>query len=330
MKRLLLGALVVAACTPGGETAMPDANGEGVGFDDMRFSPALGVIVPGARTGHIDLIDPETLAVRAVGSFSASPNYTGGHDVGVTTADDTGRWLVAQDRDTQTLYVVDPASGAFVAEAPLAHPSDYVRWVAGANEVWVTNTDAGSIEVFALAAPGPTLTKLTEIAVPGGPESLVIDPPHGRAYTNAFGTGTFAIDIASHAVAATWANTCDTSSGIALDPALGLLFSQCTEGKIVAIRTDTGAVTGSAWPSDHVDVITYSPSLRHLYLPSGIDSHVAIVGVSSSGELATLGSVGGALLGFCATTDDHGRIFLCDPRHGGVFERDDPFDAITE
>jgi DNA-binding beta-propeller fold protein YncE len=327
MRRAFVLAML-AACTPGGEIAVPGAGGEGVGFDDMRFSPTLGVIVPGARTGHIDLIDPETLAIHTVGTFSMSPRYTGGHDVGVTTADDTGTWLVAQDRDTQALYVVDPQTGAIATQASLADAADYVRWVAGANEVWVTEN--GTIEVFQLADAGPTLTKLTDIAVPGGPESLVIDPDHGRAYTNAFGTGTFAIDVATHAIAATWANTCDTSSGIALDPALGLLFSQCTEGKIVAIRTDTGAITGSAWPSDHVDVIAYSPSYRHLYLPSGIDSHVAIVGVSSTGALGTLGSVGGALLGFCATTDDRGRIFLCDPRHGGVFERDDPFDPITE
>jgi outer membrane protein assembly factor BamB len=310
---------------------MPDRGNDGIGFDDMQFSPARGVIVPAGRTGHVDLIDPDTLVVRAVGSFSMTPTYAGGHGVGVTTADDTGRWLVTMDRDTQTLYVVDPATGTNVAQAPLAHAADYARWVTGASEIWVTEPDAGAVEIFRLDdTPTPTLTKLTEIATPGGPESLVVDAAHGRAYTNSFDTGLFALDIASHTVAARWANRCDTSSGIAVDPGLGLVFSQCTEGKIVAIRTDTGAITGTAWPSDHVDVIAYSPALRHLYLPSGIDAHCAIVGVSSTGELATLGKVGGALLGFCATTDDRGRIFLCDPRHGGVFVRDDPFDAIPQ
>ena len=324
---LVLAALV--ACTPAGEIAMPGAGGEGIGFDDMRFTPRLGVIVPAARTGHIDLIDPDTLTVRAIGAFSTSSTYAGGHDVGVTTADDTGRWLVAQDRDTHTLYVVDPDSGAFVAQAPLARPADYVRWVAGVDEIWVTEPEPATIEIFHLADP-PALAKGGEIAMPGGPESLVIDPAHGRAYTTAFGTGLHVLDLASHAVVAYWTNSCDTGSGIALDPELGLVFSQCTEGKIVALRTDTGAITGTAWPSDHVDVMTYSPSLRHLYLPSGIDAHVAIVGVSSRGELATLGAVGGVIFGFCATTDDRGRVFVCDPRHGGVVVRDDPFDAITE
>jgi hypothetical protein len=326
MKALLL--VVLVACTPAGEVAIPGADGQGIGFDDMQFSPALGVIVPGARTGHIDLIDPDTLAVRPVGAFSMSSAYTGGHDVGVTTAVDTGRWLVAMDRDTQTLYVVDPATGAFVAQAPLGHPSDYVRWVASAHEVWVSSPDAGVIDVFTLADP-PALAPLTAIAVPDGPESLVIDDAHGRAYTNALGSGVFAIELASHAIAARWRNDCDTGAGIALDPALGVLFSQCTEGKIVALRTDTGSITSEAWPSDHADVIAYSPSLRHVYVPSGIDAHVAIVGVAADGELATLGYTDGALLGFCATTDDAGRSFVCDPRHGGVFARDDPFGAIT-
>lgn len=327
MRRAWLAA-AIAACTPAGEVALPGADGEGIGFDDMQWSAAHGVIVPAGRTGRVDLLDPDTLAPRALGRFSTSPTYDGGHDFGATSADDAGAALIVIDRTVQAVYAIDPDTGATIAQAPLAHGPDYVRWVAGAREVWVTEPDAAAIEVFRL--DGAALTKVTDVATPGGPESLVIDGAHDRAYTNSFGAETLAIDLAAHAVVATWPNTCDTSSGLAIDPALGLVLSQCTEGKLVALRTDTGRVTGSVWPSDHVDVIAYSPSLRHAYLPSGIDSHVAIVGVSSDGRLATLGAVDGALLGFCATTDDRGRIYVCDPRHGGVLARDDRYAAITE
>lgn len=327
MKTLAL--LLVAGCVPPGEVAMPGAGGEGIGFDDMQFSPALGVIVGGGRTGRVDLIDPSTLAVRAIGALSTSPTYDGGHDFGATSAIEADRWIVAIDRTAQTIVAIDPITGSTLATAPLAAGPDYVRWLPSARELWITEPDLASIEVLTMDAT-PLFTTLTTIPTGAGPESLVIDDAHGRAYTNGFGALTLALDTASHTVVGRWPNGCDTSSGIADDPALGLVFAQCTEGKVVALDAATGAVRGTAWPSDHVDVIAYSPRLRHLYLPSGIDAHTAIVGVSSLGELAPLGAVDDPLLGFCATTDDAGRVFACDPRHGGVIARDDPYPAVTE
>src|SRR5438309_69432 len=48
----------------------------GAGFDDLRWAPALGrVLVPGARTGNLDLIDPVTREVKAIGGFSADDKF---------------------------------------------------------------------------------------------------------------------------------------------------------------------------------------------------------------------------------------------------------------
>jgi len=131
----LAAALVIAtACTPAGELAMPDRGHDGIGFDDMQFSPAHGVIVPGGRTGHVDLIDPDTLAVRAIGSFSMTPTYAGGQASAVTSADDTGRWLIAMDRTRRPSTSSIPRAARRSRRRRLARPADYVRWVAGANE----------------------------------------------------------------------------------------------------------------------------------------------------------------------------------------------------
>ena len=74
------------------------------------------------------------------------------------------------------LEVVDPAKGTIVAGAPLAGSPDYVRYVAATNEVWVTEPDKDGIEIFTLSdAKPPVPAHKAFLAIPGGPESLVID-----------------------------------------------------------------------------------------------------------------------------------------------------------
>src|SRR5215467_12249007 len=62
-------------------TAVPLPDGSaGIGFDDLDYSPDLKkVIVPAGRTGNLDLIDPQTLAVTTIAGFSAQDKYGGGH-----------------------------------------------------------------------------------------------------------------------------------------------------------------------------------------------------------------------------------------------------------
>src|SRR5512140_1645636 len=133
---------VVAGC--GGNHAaahavvVPDG-APGVGFDDLRFSPRLGVLAPAARTGTIAIVDPRALTVRTIAGFARAPRFDGGHDFGVTSVDDTGRFLLAVDRTTGQVDVVDAAAARIVASAALAHGPDYVRWVGSRREVWVTD-----------------------------------------------------------------------------------------------------------------------------------------------------------------------------------------------
>src|SRR5689334_25091680 len=61
------------ATTPADGPLELPAGKPGIGFDDMRFSSRLGVLVPAGRSGNLDIIDPKTRAVRALGGFSAQP-----------------------------------------------------------------------------------------------------------------------------------------------------------------------------------------------------------------------------------------------------------------
>ena len=89
----------------------------GIGFDDLRYAPMLRkVLAPAGRSGNLDLVDRDTLNVTAIGGFSMSTTFAvGSHLAGCTSADEGNGVLYAIDHETQSLRVVDPASGSTVA-----------------------------------------------------------------------------------------------------------------------------------------------------------------------------------------------------------------------
>jgi hypothetical protein len=303
----------------------------GIGFDDLRYSERLGkVLVPAGRAGTLDLIDPATCLVTSIAGFSATSAYTGGHDDGVTSVDDTGRWLLATDRTARRLQVVDPDAGAIVNGAALGGPPDYVRWVAPTGEAWVTQPDREVIEVFSLAADGAPSSVAT-IAVAGGPESLVIDVVRERAYTHLWKGATVAIDLRSRAVVANWPNGCDSSRGIALDAERGFLIAACRDGRLVLLDVaHDGRKLAELSVVEGSDVIDYRPGLRHLYIAGGESADVAIVGVPSSGRMVLLGRREAATGSRCVVGDGRGGVYVCDPTRGRILVRHDDFGAVIE
>jgi DNA-binding beta-propeller fold protein YncE len=322
--RLAVGCVMIgligAGCrqTPPAGTpviALPDGR-PGIGFDDLQFSTTYGVLAPGGRSGYLDLVDPVTRAVTAIGGFSMEPLHFAGHDQGATAVAEGAGFLFVTDRTTQKLYVVDPTAQKVVASASLATSPDYVRYVPQTNELWVTEPDAEQIEVFTLAGSQPTHAALIQTL--GGPESMVIDRTHDLAYTHLWGGGTISVDVRTRAIVAEWSNGCSGSRGIALDEARGFVFAGCTEGRgTVADVKNGGALVGTLdVAANGVDVIDYSPSLGHLYLPGQFNGTMAIAGVDATGQLSLLGSVptvGGA---HCVIADDRGNAYVCDPDNG--------------
>lgn len=308
--------------------AVPGGEG-GVGFDDLVYSRALGrLLVPAGRTGQLDLVDAHGGAPLTVGGFSVGPRRAPGHGQGTTSADAGGGYAFASDRTRRTLAVIDLAARRILATEPLAGGPDYVRWVEAAGQIWVTEPDREWIEVFRLV-PGspPRLARVGTIAVPDGPESLVIDPTGRRAYTNTFGDTTVAIDVASRAVTARWKNGCRAARGIAVDAAGAVVFAGCAEGEVVALDTRTGAPLGAARTDTGVDGIAYAPALSHVYAPAAERGTVAVVGVTAGAKLTLLGALPAAKGAHCAAADDEGDAFVCDPDRGRVLVLRDPYPA---
>jgi hypothetical protein len=65
-----------------------------------------------------------------------------------------------------------------------------------------------------------------------------------------------------------------------------------------------GAVGDSIETGNGVDIIAFSPSLRHLYVPGGRSETMAILGVSTAGKLSMLATVETAAGAHCAAADD--------------------------
>jgi hypothetical protein len=305
----------------------------GIGFDDLWFSPELrAVLAPAGGTGCVELFDSTSASQTSLCGIGPRGSYAGGHDLGTTSADFGAGFVFAIDRSTLSLRVAEPKTRRVVATAPLAGGPDYVRWVPSTREVWVTEPDAEQIEIFSLASDNPPkLSGAGAIAVKGGPESLVIDAEHDRAFTHLWRGSTVQIGIAARSVGEAFANGCQGSRGIALDAARGQLFVGCSEGRAVVLDVAHGARRIDAVDEPGgVDIIAFNSSLHHLYVPAASDGSVSVLGVSLQGRLVKLGAFQAAKGAHCATGDDHGRVWVCAPDTGSLMVFDDTFPAAAK
>jgi hypothetical protein len=303
--------------------ALPGGEG-GIGFDDLGYSATLRrVLVPGGRTGRLFLVDPATNAVTSISGFGTAPTYSGGHRDGITSVSEGAGFLFVTDRTRRELCIVDPAKKKIVSRAPLGAGPDYVRWMEPTHEIWVTEPESTRFEVYRLEdGKPPRAVRVAAVATERGPESLVPDLKHRRAYTNVMG-GTAAIDLRLRSATALWGNACNGASGIALDNDRGFLFVACFAGGIRVLDLASGAIVDSTRLGAGVDIISYSPELEHLYVPSSRDSTLSILGVSNGGALSVLGTCTGSV-------DSHsvaaaGKVYFCDPRHGRLLAVTDPY-----
>jgi DNA-binding beta-propeller fold protein YncE len=326
--------LIATAASAGAQTIPIPDGARGIGFDDIQYAPGQKrILVPGGRTGRLVVIDPATKAATSISGFSSTASFKGGHGEGTTSAaelDGNAGFFVATDRGSRTLKVVDIKRHSILGSAKLAAAPDYVRVVPGAHEVWVTEPSRKQIEVFR-AGDGAALAPLTTIAVPDGPESLVIDAVRRRAYSHTWTDQTFAIDLDTHKRVSTWRNGCRQSRGIALDGQRGLVFAGCAEGKATVVDLRTSKVVSTADAGADVDSIGFGATLGHLYVPGGGSDDLSIFGVSSGGKLTLLGKATTAADAHTVAFDPATRtLFVGAPANGTVLVIPDPFPSSLE
>jgi hypothetical protein len=329
----VLGIAAVLACcaSPDGDAiAMVDGS-LGIGFDDLRWSASLGrVLAPGGRSGVLDLVAPDTGEVVGIEGFAKTADYSGGHDDGPTSVDEGEGFLYVTDRTTTSLAIVDPVKRAVVGRVSLATTPDYVRWVATTRELWVSEPSGAQIEIFgvepsATGAP-PSLRSIATIPLKHGPESLVIDPVRGRAYTHHWQASTVGIDVRTRAVIGTWPNGCAASRGIEIEPEHGWVLAACNEGTLTVLDPEhDGRIVSVVAAGSGFDVMGYARSTRHVYLAGGACACLIVVGLAPPGRLGVLGRFDAPSDTHCAVADDRGHAWVCAPSEGALRRVDDPF-----
>jgi len=348
MRPLLLALLALHAFTaanaapPSSPDAIAIPGGQaGVGYDDLQYAPVLRrVLVPAGRTGTLALIDPASGAVTTIGGFTGASSYRGGHGQGTTSAAELTGWagfVVATDRGATALRVVDARAGKLTQTVKLSAPPDYVRVVAAAREVWVSEPARKQLEVLRIEGKdSPRLLSAGTISVPDGPESLVIDGTRGKAYSHTWKDRSFAIDLTTRKLVASWSNGCRASRGIALDEARGLLFTGCGEGKVTVADLTTSKVVATAETGPDVDSIGYVAEKEaghggHLYVPAGGSAELWIFAVARGGALTLLGKVptGPDAHTVAVVPGTHASLFVGMPEHGAVLRVTDLFAAPT-
>jgi hypothetical protein len=184
----------------------------GINFDDWAYSTTLHkLLVPGALTGNLYMVDDSSGAISTISMFDAQvpdggmggfnppdgfmvPDGFSIPDGGFHFLGEGGITSVAEDTDNHLLYltdhsgnqiyVVDPVAMTIKGKVPLKANPDYVRYVHATQELWVTEPGkSAQIEVLSVPQSGIP-TSIATISVPKGPQYLYIDNTHGVAYTN--------------------------------------------------------------------------------------------------------------------------------------------------
>lgn len=290
--------------------------GAPVRFDDLVFSPAIDrVIATGRESGLVVLIHPDTLERTVI-------------DLGARTdpasADASAEIGVVLDRTGERVSTFDPADGTILTTVDLGVFTDFVR-IAPNGEIWVTEPQDARIEIFEVAADG-SLTSSGAIAVAGRPEGLTFDATRGIAYVHGETDGALvSIDVDTREMLDAWGMRCGgMAHGIPkVDEARGLVFGGCVATEVVSFHA-SGSEGDRFALEEGTTILAYDPARGRFYLRADPGDELVVLDVSDDGSFTELGRIDAPRDGHCVTTDDRGRVWLCDQPRGGVIRWRDP------
>jgi DNA-binding beta-propeller fold protein YncE len=216
-----------------------------------------------------------------------------------------GRVLTTNGGDnTATLF--DTETGNSIASIPTGIDPDDAVYDAASGLVLVMDGDGGDMTLIdpkTASSPG-------RITVGGKLESAVVDG-HGRAFVNVEDKGEIAvIDIAARTVTARYPlNGCERPTGLAMNPATGLLIAACGNKKALAVQSKDGAVMASLTIGERPDGAIYDAGRNLFFVPCG-EGNIAVIG-ETTGTPAIVGTIATANGARTAALDSKtGRIYL--------------------
>jgi DNA-binding beta-propeller fold protein YncE len=297
---------------------LPGASGH-VSLDYLAYeSGRARVWIPVGETGSVDVFDTAASTFARVDGFKTAEREAHGkkHMMGPSAVSIGDGVVYVGDRASSEVCVVDDKTLKLGACLKLPVATDGVSFVASAKEVWVTTPRDHSITVLDASKPPVIKPKLT-IKIDGDPEGYAIDASRGLFYTNVEDKDrTLAIDVATHAIKATWSPGCGAEGprGIAVDGARNFVVVACTDGLRVLDGAHGGALLGKLDTGAGVDNIEYLERTKSVYVAAGKAARLTVVRIDDQGKPAVAASAATAPGARNAVVDAIGNAYVVDPQ----------------
>ena len=155
-----------------------------------------------------------------------------------------------------------------------------------------------------------TATSPGKIAIGGKLEFAVTDG-HGKVFVNVEDKGEIAVvDVANRKVTARYRLAgCDQPTGLALNPASGVLVAACANRKAVAVQSSDGMIIATLPIGERPDGAIFDAKRKLFFIPCGAGS-IAVIGETAGAPavIATIATVNGART--AALDSKTGKLYL--------------------
>lgn len=279
---LALG-FVIAAGAAAGALAWPTAASIEISksagkFDFLRIdSVRHRLLAAHEKDGTSDFIDLKKQSLLTRVKVGAAVD---------TAVDGDSSFYYVSVQEGERVAVLDAATLKEVNSIKMAGPTDAIIYEPKNRKVYVTHDDGADVWVI-----DPKMAKvIATITIPGVPEFMEYDQSTDRIYLNIKNKDLVAvIDPSSNKVIAQWPTAPATQPhGLAVDSANHRIFSAGANGKLVAIDTATGSVTGSVDVVPKIDQIAFDATGGLVYC-AGTDKMSVVR--TSGGQLTLLGDL---------------------------------------
>jgi DNA-binding beta-propeller fold protein YncE len=202
-----------------------------------------------------------------------------------TAVDLDSKFYYVSVQEAERVAVIDAATLKEVKSIKTAGPTDAIIYEPKNHMVYVTHDEGADVWVIDPAAAKVVAT----VVVPGVPEFMVYDDKSDRIYLNIKNKDVVAvIDPSSNKVVAQWPTGPATlPHGMAFDGD-HRIFVAGGSGKLAAIDTKTGQITGSVDIAPKVDQIAYD-AVGGLVYCAGADKMTVVR--TTGGKLTVLGDL---------------------------------------
>lgn len=275
------------------------------GWDYASFEPVHGRVFISRSAGAVTVVDvaaktASTLTIPGSGRMHESLPLN------------QGALLLVTDGTANVAHLIDPASGASVADVPTGTKPDAAVFDPASGLALVMNGKSGDVTFIDPVAHAAVAT----VAVGGALEFAAVDGA-GKAFVNIEDQNQIGvIDTKAHTLVGHYALAgCENPSGLAYAPigtkrGAGVLIAACANkvAKVIdaANGHDVATLTIGAGP----DAVIYDPKRKLAFIPCGRDGVLEVIAVSDAKHIAIVQTV---------TTQVGARTGAVDPATGALY-----------